>query len=159
MVIQMSPEQLCEFKSLRSPCRLQSWAFVGLVGWWLVPYLVKCRRATQTTALTLLHCVTVVKLCQPDQTSVPDAHPVPPTPNSDQSQPQSLFSLFISSIHCNPLPSSAMDWYPLLCVLDNYYHCLQCRKFTVQRTLGHPEKCPKAMKLWTSSIPPLSIAL
>ena len=159
MVIQMSPEQLCEFKSLRSPCRLQSWAFVGLVGWWLVPYLVKCRRATQTTALTLLHCVTVVKLCQPDGRPVcpmpTQCHP-PQIAIKVNHKASSLFSSLPSiAIHYHPV-----QWIGILCyVLDNYYHSLQCRKFTVQRTLGHPEKCPKAMKLWTSSIHPLSIAL
>ena len=65
MGIQMSPKIFCKFKSFQSPCRLQSKAFVG---WPLVPYLVKCRRATQTTtsqcySVTVLkcYCVTVLQ--------------------------------------------------------------------------------------------------
>ena len=103
------------------------------VGWWpLVPYLVKCRRATnratQTSHVTLLlqcHSSTQCQ-CHPDQqcftqsqffgvtcnsVKVPNilvhcAH-CNPSPNSDQSQsrPQSVLSLFSFNIHYHPLPS------------------------------------------------------
>ena len=125
MGIQMSPDKLCKLKSLQSRCRLQSEAFVV---WALVPYLVKCRRATNRAtqppamlhfcySVTVVHSVSATQTshvtlllqchsstqcqCYPDQQCFTQSQFFGVTCNSVK-----VPTILVHCAHCNPSPNS-----------------------------------------------------